>query len=198
MKNAITILILMLTISLNAQLVVDDFATGTVKKLIFKDGESERFFQEGENIIGGARQIFAKVTKNPYKHNMQLSIKGGLLVMSYAYDTRGTTYVNYGTNKNGNAPMGLNLNTYKTLKVAFDAKSTTNGIYVALFTGTSRATFSKHVKAREGAFVVEIPLKEIKKVGDKYTLSNIDYIRFQFDSRSKTGCNMAINKIWFE
>jgi len=182
----------------NAQLLVDDFTTGPIEKLTFKDASGKRFLQTGNKIVGKARQISAKLNQNPYKHNMQLSVKGGLLVMSYAYDTRGTTYVSYGVDKKGNAPMNLNLSKYKTLKVEFTAKSTANGIYVALFTGTSRGVFSKHVKATEGIFVFEIPLKEIKKIGKEYTLSDIDYIRFQFDSRSKTGCSMAINKIWFE
>jgi len=198
MKNLLTILVLALTISLNGQLVIDDFTTGTIEKLTFADGESERFLQTGGNIVGKARQIFAKVNQNPYGHNMQLSIKNGLLVMTYAYDTRGTTYVNYGVDKNGNAPMNLKLDKYKTLKIKFAAKSTVNGIYVSLFTGTSRGVYSKHVQAREGTFDFEIPLIEIKKIGEKYNLKDIDYIRFQFDSRSKTGCNMAIDKIWFE
>ena len=83
-------------------------------------------------------------------------------------------------------------------KLEFAAKSTINGIYVMLFTGTSRAVFGKHVPAREGPFVFTIPLSELKKVGPDYTLTDIDQIRFQFDSRSKTGCSMAIDKIWFE
>ncbi len=198
MKNLLTILVLTLAVSLNAQLVVDDFTTGTIEKLTFKDRGNERFLQTGENIVGKVRQISSKLNQNPFGQNMQLTIKQGLLVMSYAYDTRGTTYVNYGVDKNGNAPMNLNLSKYKALKIEFDAKSTINGIYGSLFTGTSRGVFSKHVPAREGKLIFEIPLKEINKIGEKYDLNDIDYIRFQFDSRSKTGCNMAINKIWFE
>jgi len=198
MKNLFTILVLTLTVSLNAQLVVDDFTTGTIEKLSFKDATNKKQIQSGSGIIGKMRQISAKLNQNPFGQNMQLSIKDGLLVMTYAYDTRGTTYINYGVDKNGNAPMNLDVNEYKTLKIKFAAKSTVNGIYVSLFTGTSRGVFSKHVPAREGEFIFEIPLIEIKKIGEKYHLKDIDYIRFQFDSRSKTGCNMAIDKIWFE
>jgi len=198
MKNLLTILVLTLTLSLHAQLVVDDFTTGTIEKLIFKDRVGERFLQTGENIIGKVRQVSSKLNQNPYGQNMQLSIKNGLLVMSYAYDTRGTTYVNYGVDKNGNQPLNLDVSNYKSIKVEFEAKSTINGINLNLFTGTTYAAYGKHVQAREGTFVFSIPFSEIKPTGKKFTFSDIDYIRFQFDSRSKTGCNMAINKIWFE
>ena len=200
MKNLITTITLfaLFIMSVNAQLVIDDFTTGEIEKLTFKDRVGERFLQTGENIIGKVRQISSKLNQNPFGQNMQLSIKDGLLVMTYAYDTRGTTYVNYGVDKNGNAPLNLELSKYKTLKIKFSAKSTVNGIYVSLFTGTSRGVFSKHIPAREGEFTFEIPLNEIKKIGEKYNLKDIDYIRLQFDSRSKTGCNMAIDKIWFE
>jgi len=119
-------------------------------------------------------------------------------VMSYAYDTRGTTYVNYGVNKSGNSALNLDLSKFKSLKVEFEAKSTVNGINLNLFTGTTYAAYGKHVPARDGKFVFTIPFSEIKPTGDKFTFSDIDYIRLQFDSRSKTGCNMAITKIWFE
>lgn len=198
MKNLFTILVLTLSISINAQLVVDDFTTGTIDKLTFEDGESDRSLQTGANIVGNTRQIFARINQNPYQHNMQLSIEGGLLVMSYAYDTRGTTYVNYGVDANGNKPMNLDVSKYKALKIEFAAKSTINGIHLYLFTGNTNASFGDHVQAREGTFIVTIPFSNIDPSGDKFTFSDIDYIRFQFDSRSKTGCNMAINKIWFE
>jgi len=61
---------------------------------------------------------------------MQLTIEGGLLVMSYGHDTRGTTYVNYGVDANGNNPMNLDVSKYKALKIEFTAKSTVNGIHL--------------------------------------------------------------------
>ena len=188
--------------SKTAHLIVDNFSDGQIDKLTFEDATVERFVQSGNttNIIGGFRQIFAKVNQNPFQHNLQLSIKNDLLAMTYGYDTRGTTYLNYGVDEHGLAPLNRNLSKYNYLKVAFDAKSTVNGFYVALFTGTTRATYSTHVEAREGTIVLSIPLSEIEAnaVGEDFTFSDIDCLRFQFDSRSKTGCNMAINKIWFE
>lgn len=198
MKTLSITCFLLLTLSINAQLVVDDFTTGEVDKLTFTDRSENRKLQTGANIVGNYRQVYAKVNQNPYEQNMQLTIKDGLLVMSYAYDTRGTTYVNYGVNKSGNSALNLDLSKFKSLKVEFEAKSTINGINLNLFTGTTYAAYGKHVPAREGNFVFTIPFSEIKPTGDKFTFSDIDYIRLQFDSRSKTGCNMAINKIWFE
>ena len=198
MRTFITIVLITYSLHLNAQLIVDDFTTGTVNNLSFTEGNEGRKLQKGENIVGNFRQVFAKLNQNPYGQDMQLSIKNDLLVMSYAYDTRGTTHVNYGVNKSGNAPLNLDLSKYKELKVEFEAKSTVNGFYVALFTGTTRATYSQHVEAREGKITISIPFSKIKAVGDKFTFEDIDFMRFQFDSRSKTGCNMAINKIWFK
>jgi hypothetical protein len=155
-------------------------------------------FQMGNGIVGKTRRIHAKVNQNPYAQNFQVSVKQGGLVITAAYDTRGTVYVGYGHDKNGNKPLNLDISTHKNLKIEFAAKSTVNGMYVSLFTGTSRGVYSDHVPAREGTFVFTVPLSKIKKVGPNYSLKDIDHIRFQFDSRSKTGCNMAINKIWFE
>ena len=198
MKTIITTLILMATMGLSAQLVVDDFKTGNFNNVIFKTGESERIFQTGNGVVGKTRRIHAKVNQNPYGQNFQVIVKKGALVITAAYDTRGTVYVGYGHDKNGNQPLNLDVSKYKNLKIEFAAKSTVNGMYVSLFTGTSRGVFSDHVQAREGTFVFTVPLSKIKKVGPNYTLKDIDHIRFQFDSRSKTGCNMAIEKIWFD
>ena len=199
MKTSITILVILIALSTNAQLVVDDFTTGNLNNTVLKSGDSGPFFQTGSSIIGKTRRTHAKVRQNPFNQSFQMAIEDDLLAITAAYDTRGTVYVAYGKDKNDKAaPMNLDLSKYKNLKIEFAAKSTINGIYVMLFTGTSRAVFGKHVPAREGPFVFTIPLSELKKVGPHYTLTDIDQIRFQFDSRSKTGCNMAIDKIWFE
>ncbi|MFP2997079.1 hypothetical protein ABN763_14275 [Spongiivirga sp. MCCC 1A20706] len=199
MKNIIICTAILLTTIMNAQLVIDDFKTGTINKKTYGTGSGTVTTQSGTGIVKGIRSINAKLNQNPNDHGLQLSIKNGLLTLSYGYDTRGTTYVNYGVDKNGkNKPMNLNLKDYKTLKIEFEAKSTVNGLNIQVYTGNRRATFGDHVRAREGKFVKEIPLKDFNPIHKDFTFSDIDYIRFQFDSRSKTGCNMAINKIWVE
>lgn len=198
MKKIIPLVALIASMGLNAQLLVDDFKTGNLSNIMFNSGENDPLFQNGNSIVGNRRKIHAKINQNPFDQNIQVSIKNGILAISAAYDTRGTVYMGYGQNKNGNTPLNLDVSSYKNLNIAFEAKGTVNGIYVSLFTGTSRGVFSSHVQARESDFVFKVPLSKIKKVGEKYTLKDIDHIRFQFDSRSKTGCNMAIKKIWFE
>ncbi len=199
MKTILTTIAILATIVTNAQLVIDDFKTGTIDKTTYSTGSGAKITQNGSGIIKGIRSIHTKIRQNPNDHGMQLSIKNGLLTMSYGYDTRGTTFVNYGVDKTGkNRPMNLNISDYKTLKVEFEAKSTINGININMFTGNRYAAFGDHVQAREGKMVFSIPLKDFNPTHKDFTLADIDYIRFQFDSRSKTGCNMAINKIWFE
>ncbi|APQ17596.1 hypothetical protein [Maribacter hydrothermalis] len=198
MKKLITLIVLTVSMTINAQLLIDDFTTGEISNLIFTDMSESRKLQTGDHIIGQNRQVFAKLNQNPFGHNMQLSVEKGILVMSYGYDTRGTTYINYGVNKDGNAPLNIDASNYKSLKVEFEAKSTVNGINLNLFTNHGYAAYGKHVPAREGKFVFTIPFTEIKPKGEGFTFSDIDYIRLQFDSRSKTGCNLAISKIWFE
>lgn len=197
-KNLLRIFIMLFVVNLQAQLIVDDFSTGNFAKMIFNSGTSAQFFQTGTSIVGNIRRIHVAVTQNTFNHSIQVTNKSGVLAISAGYDTRGTVYVGYGHNNSGLAPMNLNLSKYKSLKIEFAAKSTINGMNVTLFTGTSHAFNGSHVQAREDKFIFEIPLSQIKKIGEKYTLSDIDYIRFQFDSRSKTGCAMAIDKIWFE
>ncbi len=182
------------------RLIIDDFKSGPLDKLTFEDASAIRHIQEGGTIIGRFRQLFSRVNRNPFQQNMQLGVQDGLLVMTYAYDTRGTTYLNYGVDQSGLAPLNLRLEdeNYTVLKVRFAAKSTINGIYVSMFTGTSRAVYSTHVPAREGVMDVTIPLNELEIIADDFDLNQVDYIRFQFDSRSKTGCSMAVDEIWFE
>lgn len=208
MKNLLTTIVFLLLFLVGAdgqsRLLIDDFTTGKLEKVTISDRSAQRFLQAGRKIIKGSGQrighrlVFARVNQNPFGQNAQINIEKGLMVMSFAYDTKGTVYVNYGVDKKGNAPMNLNLKKYKSIKIEFDAKSTVNGINLNLFTGTTYAAYGGSVKAREGRFVYTIPFSKIKATGSKFAFSDIDYIRFQFDSRSKTGCNMAINKIWFE
>ena len=199
MRKLIALVTLVSVMNLNGQLIVDDFKTGKLTNTVFGSGESDLMYQTGNSIIGKTRQIHAKVNQNSFGQNFQVAVKNSKLVISATYDTRGTVYVGYGKDKNNKAaPTNLDISSYKNLKIEYDGKSTVNGIHVALFTGTSRATYGEHVEAKEGKITFTIPLKDLEKIGPKYTLNDIDFIRFQFDSRSKTGCNMAINKIWFE
>jgi len=183
-------------------LLIDDFSSGNLTNTTFGSGTGARLYQSGSTIIGNPqgskRMVSAKVNQNPFNQSFQIAIDNDLMAITAAFDTRGTVYVNYGNNESGLVPLGANLSDFENLKIEFTAKSTVNGLYVSLFTGTSRAVYRQHVQASEGFFVVEIPIENFEPIGPDYDISQIDYIRFQFDSRSKTGCNMAINKIWVD
>lgn len=183
-------------------LLIDDFETGSFANMVFGSGTSARTYQTGRGIVGNslgsARSMYTHVNQNPFEQSFQVRVHDGLMAITAAYDTRGAVYVNYGNNENGLVPLNEDLSKYNNLKIEFAAKSTVNGLYVSFFTGTSRGVYRQHVQAREGYFIVTIPLVDIEQIGPNYELSQIDYMRFQFDSRSKTGCNMAINKIWVE
>ena len=198
MKTILTTLLLVLmTIAVNAQL-VDDFTTGNLNTTKFSAGESDKLFQKGANIIGKIRRVNYKVGDNPFNHTPQVSIKNGTLASSVGFDVNTTIYLSYGYDQQGAKPLNLDVSDKKSLKIEFIAKSSVNGIYVTLLTHSDRGVYSKHVTEREGKMILDIPLSEIRKIGERFTLSKIDHIRIQLDSRSKTGCNMAINKIWFE
>jgi len=199
MKTFITSIWLVFSISIYAQVTIDDYTTGNFETITVPSEESEMLFQKGNNILGKIRRIQIKVGENPYNHAPQLTnSKGGLMVYSAGYDVNSQLRLAYGYTKNGVQPLNLNLKKFNVLKIEFAAKSAKSGMYLTLFTDNDRGVYSNHLPEREGTMTFTIPLNEIRKIGEKFTLSDIDHIRFRFDSRSKTGCNMAINKIWFE
>ena len=195
----IGIILISLPVVVHAQLVVDDFSTGNLNNKSFEMGKSEPFYQTGNKILKEARRIHVNVRQDLYKQSLQLAIQDGFMVISSSYDTRGKVFLAYGYDNNGNKkPMDLDVSSYKSLKIEFEAKSTDGGIYVGLFTKSDRAVYSTNVAAREGEKTVEISLDDFKVVGQNFSFEHVDYIRLQFGSSSKTGCNMAVNKIWFE
>lgn len=184
--------------SISAQLVVDDFSKGNFNTKIFSNDEAIPFYQSVSNVKGKKRMFKVKVRQNPYEHNIQITLKDGLLVMSSGFDTRGKLFLNYGNGKQGPSPLNLNLENYKYLKVEYEAHSTKNGIYVSLVSKKGRANYSENVSAREGRMILKIPMEDFSPVGENFDIKDVDILRFQFGSSSKTGCNMAISKIWFE
>ncbi len=194
----IVLILFFASFSARGQLLIDDFKTGNLNLTTVSKGESDKLFQNGNSILGKIRRINAKLNTNTYEQSIQLHINNGLLIITSAYNTNGTVYINYGENKNGLTPLKLDVSKFKSLKIEFNGKSTTNGLYVSLYTGKSRGVYTGQVPASEAKLVYTIPLSAIKTIGVDFSLTKIDFIRFQFDSRSKTGCNMAINKIWFE
>lgn len=199
MKIIITILILTLSLTAHSQLLVDDFSTGEISTISFDNGESTKSFQKGTTILGKLRRLHVKVGENIYNQKPQLTInENDVLAYSSGYDVNSTIYLSYGYDENGPKQLNQDLSNYSKIKIEFAAKSAKTGIYLTMFTRNDRAAYSSHVPEREGKLVCEIPFNKMRKIGEKFTFKDIDHFIFQFDSRSKTGCNMAINKIWFE
>jgi len=198
MKIILSILFLLQGLSPNNTLTVDSFDQGAFDPVTVQSGDGEVTIQEGSDILGGKRRLQTKVSSNPFGHGISYGVTNSMLAISAGYDTRGTVFVSYGKDSFGTPALNQNLEAYTNLVVQFDGKSTANGIYVAVFTGTSRSVYSATIQARESLLKITVPLSEFEKVGANFTWADVDAIRFQFDSRNKTGCNMAIDRIWFE
>ncbi len=198
MKTITICMALLLSICSYGQLVVDDFSTGTFDRISVDDGKTTPQFQKGATIAGNFRRVHLHAGDNPYKQLAQAIAIDGKLVFSAGYDLNSKLHLAYGYTKNGAKKLNLDLSSFSKLKIEFEAKGAKTGMYLTMFTNNDRGVYSNHVPEREGKMIFEIPFDEIRKIGKTFTLSDIDHIRFQFDSRSKTGCNMAISKIWFE
>lgn len=190
----------LLTINAEAQkLLIDDFSTGHLVNTVFGGSESDFYHQSSSNSIGGQRLIKIKSGTGKRDQSVQFAVKNELLMTSFGYNTTGTMYVIYGKTLTGKDPLNLDLTTYTNLKIEFEAKSSTSGIYVLLNTNAAnRAFYSSHVQEREGKLTITIPLSDFETVGDSFNWEEVNQIKFQFDSRSIVGHNFAINKIWFE
>jgi len=184
--------------TINAQ-VVDDFKSGDVTPIHFKNANPDPIFQNGNGILGGLRKIEYEVGDNPYHHSAQLSITKDVLVSSvgYGFDTK--LWLSYGYTKKGLAPLNLNLKAKKNLVIEFKAKSAATAVYVTFWTGKiDRGALSKPIPSSKGKLVFKLPLSQVRKIGETFSLSRVDHIRIQFESKNSAGCNMAIDKIWFE
>lgn len=199
MKNQLFLFAILLCYVVNGQIAIDDFTTGTLKSTLITTSDLKVFQQQGNTILGKERRIKIHLDKNPLKQSFQITIGAGVLAVTAPYDTKGTFSLLYGKIAKGDSmPLQLDVSKHSNLYIRFAAKSTVNGFYAMLFSGNTRAVYGKQLPSKEGAFVFTIPLADFKKMGESFKLSQIDGIRFQFDSRSKTGCSMAIEKIWFE
>ena len=202
MKILMLIFSLGFIVNANADVVIDDFSTGELENTTFSDIGATDLYQSGD-MVGGDRMLRAHINAKRDSQNLQVAILNDKLISSFGYNTIGVLKVNYGSSENGLNPMALDLvNTCesdcKTLNIEFDAKSSVSGLYVSLFTNSDRAVWRDHVAARGGVKRVTIPFSELNKIGANFTLEQVDYMRFQFDSRTKTGHNFAINKIWVQ
>ncbi len=197
MKLSILLFALLFHLSANAQLIVDDFSTGTMETRFFSKKDNRKIYLESSSIAGNIRMIHPEVGYNPSGRSLQINVKNGEMGINFPYNTRGMVKLGYGFDTSGKNYMKLDLRRYKKLKIAFKAKSTVNGVNVTFWGKRSAATYGSTAKAWEGPFVFEVSLKDMKG-SDTIDWGEVYKLYFQIDARSKTGCNMGIDKIWFE
>lgn len=201
MKSIFIISILLCSIAVCGQPIIDDFSQGSMSLQTHSSLSSEaQWFQSGSSrsLVGGNRSLKLKLSGNTDQQEVQVSVKNNKLIGSFGYNVRGVLFVNYGTSPKGNQPLNLNLSSYTNLKIEFEAKASKTNFHVGLFTNSDRAVWSQHVEKREGVITVTIPLKSLKVIGPNFTLKDVDYIRFQFNSASIIGNNFAVKKIWVD
>lgn len=201
MKPIFIVTLLLCSIAVNAQKTIDDFSQGTMSLKTHSSLSSEaQWFQSGSEsgLVGGNRNLKLKLSGNSDQQEVQVSVKNKKLIGSFGYNVRGVLFVNYGTTAKGNRPLNLDLSTYNNLKIEFEAKSSKTNFHVALFTNSDRAVWKQHVEKREGKITVTIPLKSLRVIGKDFSLKDVDYMRFQFNSASIVGNNFAVNRIWVD
>lgn len=201
MKTLFIITALLYSIAASAQKIIDDFSQGAMSLQTHSSLSSEaQWFQSGSSssLVGGNRSLKLKLSGNSDQQEVQVSVRNNKLIGSFGYNVRGVLYVNYGSTPKGNKPLNLNLSTYKNLKIEFESKASKTNFHVALFTNSDRAVWKQHVEKREGKITVTIPLKSLNIIGANFTLTDVDYIRFQFNSASIVGNNFAVQKIWLQ
>lgn len=198
MKTLFTTTLLIWTLCLNAQLIIDDFSTGELTSRSFSATDSE-FAQSGDNIAGKKRTLLLHISRSEDNQEVQVAIKKNKLVASFGYNARGVLKVNYGSTAASNPkPLNLNVSPYKNLIVEFEGMNSQSGFHVTLSTHRDRAFWRDNIKERKGNYILTIPLVEFKKVGKNFTFKDIDTIKFQFNSNLITGHNFAIKKILFK
>jgi len=201
-KRILTLLTLLTFFITSSSLVsaqtIDDFSNGTFSTRTYSTGQGTPFYQNVSTVAGGVRMFKTVVRQDPFIHNIQLTLRNGLLAMTTGYEVRGKIFLNYGKGQSGPSPLNLDLSQAATLKVEFEGHSTISGIYVRLVSSDGSVSVSKKVPASEGSLIFEIGLDEFESNGSGFNDNDVDALMFQFDSNSQTGCNAAITRIWFE
>lgn len=217
MKKIITTLALaiIMVAGTNAQIIIDDFTTGALPfTTVTQEGEKE-FNQRGNKILNGSRLVILKIGENPDTQFFQTTIIKGRLITSMGYGIIGAVELRYGYNSK--EKLNQDLSTYKSIKIAYEAKSNFGRVYVDLFSNGPNRAFWRgggDTKVFKGSlnpsgsnnnnFEITIPLADFTSAQDnagvenKFRMSDVDYFKFHFMSQGLQGINFAIKKIWIE
>ena len=217
MKNLIATITLftLLVMSVNAQIIIDDFTTGTLPFTTVKVAGEKKFDQTGASILNKKRSVILKIKDNADQQFFQTFIKKGRLVTSIGYGINGVVELRYGYD----IPKKLNLDLtkHKYMHIEYEAKSNFGRVYVSMFSNGPNRAFWRGAGNRvvyQGSlnpggsnkknFEIKIPLVEFisaqdnANVENKFTMSDVDYFKIQFISQGLQGLNFAVTKIWIE
>ena len=215
MKTSITFLAVILSLSLNAQLVVDDFSTGQMNQANESASGEKKYNQTGNTILNKKRSVVLRIKENPEKQLFQAKIPKGNLVASMGYSITGVLELRYGYDSP--EKLDLDLSRYKNIHIEYEAKSNFGRVYVNLFSnGPNRAFWrggGRTTEVYQGSvapngsnrpFVLKIPLSEFTSAQDnagvksKFTMKDVDFFKIAFLTQGKQGLNFAVKKIWIE
>jgi len=216
-KNIIATITLftLLVMSVNAQIIIDDFTTGTLPFTTVKVAGEKKFDQTGASILNKKRSVILKIKKNADQQFFQTFIKKGRLVTSIGYGITGVVELRYGYDNP--KKLNLNLTKHKYIHIEYEAKSNFGRVYVSMFSNGPNRAFWRGAGNRvvyQGSlnpggsnkknFEIKIPLDEFisaqdnANVENKFTMSDVDYFKIQFISQGLQGLNFAVTKIWIE
>ena len=214
-KNLIIAIIMTIAfIQVNAQLLIDDFTTGSLSQKNISTVGEQKFDQNGSSIINGKRTTIVRIRQNPEKQFFQAKISDGKLVASIGYSIIGVLELQYGWGTT--TKLNKDLSSYKNIHIEYEGKSNFGRVYIDMFSnGPNRAywrgkgnmdNFQGSIASNGSnrSFTLKVPLKDFTNAQDntsvpnKFTINDVDNFKFHFITQSKPGINFVVKKIWIE
>jgi hypothetical protein len=180
------------SITIAAQLTIDDFTTGPKVSFLFSGTDSG--IQAG-SMVGGFRRTNFLVAPFPVVHPGLLQIRsGGPLIVSCGYKVAHRLDIGYGLDGNGgNVPLNLDLSAYNRLVVDFDASDAGLNFNIVLFwaSGAFYAIQGFNLGASNVPFSVNFPFADFIPGVPSVPLdvSDIDYIAVIAQTGTPIGSN---------
>ncbi len=197
MKQIIYILLLLVAMSSHAQLLVNDFATGTAAVTHTNELNTDSSSTQTGAMISGKRKIVARLSQDSDKQGVRYGVLNKKLVASFGYNSRGVIKVIYG--HGAELPnLDVDLTKFTKLVVTYEGLSENAPFYISLFTNSQRAVYSTSVSRRPGVYRLEIPFSKFDIIGKGFKWNDLDSMVFQFGASALTGNNFAITRIEFQ
>lgn len=190
-------LLILMTVSISAQLLVDDFTTGNIAVVTTNELNTDMSSNQSGAMISGKRKIIARLSQESDKQGVTYGVLNKKLVASFGYNSRGVIKVIYG--HGSELPnLDVDLTKYTKLVVTYEGLSENSPFYISLFTNSQRAVYSTSVSRRPGVYRLEIPFAKFKIIGKGFKWNDLDSMVFQFGASALTGNNFAVTRIEFK